>query len=166
MPEVLLDMLLAEYAISEGREGALEAVGFRVGYAMVERLIAKQHAGQAAQQQQQRTPAWRPADQLDAVKWVCKDFWTLCFGKTVDHLRTNHRGVFVLHDTNFRPLRHVAARAKETTAARLRIPAGIVEGALAALGTTASQVNAECAAAPDVTFTVKINAAAPPAPAK
>ena len=36
--------------------------------------------------------------QLEAVKFLCKEFWTEVFRKQIDKLQTNHRGVFVLKD--------------------------------------------------------------------
>ncbi len=46
----------------------------------------------------------RPTTPLDAIKFICKDLWTLVFRKQIDNLKTNHRGVFVLTDTRFHPL--------------------------------------------------------------
>lgn len=51
-------------------------MGYRVGYALVERL-AKDFP--------------RFASELDALKFICKDFWAAAFGKQVDNLRTNHQ---------------------------------------------------------------------------
>jgi len=30
-------------------------------------------------------------DELDVMKFVCKDFWTVVYKKQVDNLRTNHQ---------------------------------------------------------------------------
>lgn len=46
----------------------------------------------------------RPQTPLDAIKFICKDLWTLLFRKQIDNLKTNHRGVFVLTDSRFQPL--------------------------------------------------------------
>ena len=35
------------------------------------------------------------------VLWTCKEFWQEVFGKRVDNLKTNNRGVYVLTDTAF-----------------------------------------------------------------
>lgn len=48
---------------------------------------------------------------LDKVKFLCKEFWEATFRKQVDVLRTNHRGLYVLTDNNFRWLATVAAPA-------------------------------------------------------
>ena len=44
----------------------------------------------------------RFVEQLDCIKFVCKDLWYKLFKKPIDNLKTNHRGVFVLLDNNFR----------------------------------------------------------------
>lgn len=33
----------------------------------------------------------RFTDTLDAIKFLCKDLWTLIFRKQIDNLKTNHR---------------------------------------------------------------------------
>ncbi|GHP03384.1 hypothetical protein PPROV_000213900 [Pycnococcus provasolii] len=156
--EICLDLLLAETerhfmhrdvqnANTSSSDDAkhLQAIGYRVGYALVERCSRGKP---------------RPTDKLDAVKFVCKDFWSAAFGKNVDHLRTNHRGVFVLQDTSFRNLRHVPQHANNDVAnERLQIPTGMLQGALAALGVPPTSVEVECNSPPDVTFTVKIGVA-------
>lgn len=30
-------------------------------------------------------------DELDVMKFICKDFWTCVFKKQIDNLRTNHQ---------------------------------------------------------------------------
>ncbi|MEE6492505.1 hypothetical protein FKM82_016591 [Ascaphus truei] len=54
----------------------LENMGFRVGQGLIERLT-KDTA--------------RFKDELDIMKFVCKDFWTTVFKKQIDNLRTNHQ---------------------------------------------------------------------------
>lgn len=43
----------------------------------------------------------RITDQLEAFKFICKDFWTFAFKKQIDNLKTNHRGVYVMHVNDF-----------------------------------------------------------------
>ncbi|XLT36107.1 hypothetical protein HN873_067399, partial [Arachis hypogaea] len=43
----------------------------------------------------------RFSDHLEAIKFICKDFWTELFKKQIDNLKTNHRGTFVLQDNKF-----------------------------------------------------------------
>lgn len=65
----------------------LENMGYRVGMAFVERLTRDRP---------------RFVDALDIVKFICKEFWTAVFRKQVDNLKTNHKGVYVLTDNQFR----------------------------------------------------------------
>mmetsp|Transcript_12971 Transcript_12971/g.47419 ORF Transcript_12971/g.47419 Transcript_12971/m.47419 type:complete len:194 (-) Transcript_12971:691-1272(-) len=74
----------------------LDAMGFDVGLRLAERH-SKDHP--------------RFADQLEVIKYLCKDLWTEAFGKPVDNLKTNHRGVFVLQDNKFQHLMHLSGSA-------------------------------------------------------
>lgn len=40
------------------------------------------------------------SDHLEIIKFVCRQFWVRLFGKQMDTLKTNHRGVYVLQDNN------------------------------------------------------------------
>ncbi|ORZ39454.1 transport protein particle component, partial [Catenaria anguillulae PL171] len=125
----------------------LEMLGYNVGQRLVERL-AKDHA--------------RFKDTLDVVKFICKEFWTCVFGKQVDNLKTNHRGVYVLQDNQFAWFRGASGpgSAAETTQAMapyLWFPCGLIRGALAGLGLS-TVVMAESAGLPQCTFQIKIAA--------
>ena len=122
----------------------LEGLGYHVGYHITETL-ARDRA--------------RFSDTLDVLKFICKEVWTAVWGKQVDNLRTNHRGVYVLHDNQFQPLRHVSTAQGSQVAAKearvfLSYPVGIVKGALALLDVP-SAVVAETNQAPQCTFHVK-----------
>ena len=67
----------------------LSQIGYRVGYSLSERLSKD-------------NPRYR--DELDTVKYLCKELWICLFKKQVDNLRTNHQGVYVIHDGKFRLL--------------------------------------------------------------
>ncbi|KAI8048710.1 NO signaling/Golgi transport ligand-binding domain-containing protein [Syncephalis plumigaleata] len=155
--ESCLDYLLAEMVhqvqdttanAEEDKEAAyvkLEALGFRVGQALVER-ITRDRA--------------RFADSLEVIKFICKDFWIAVFKKQIDNLKTNHRGVYVLQDNTFRWFNRMSTPLGGSDAARratpyLWFPCGLIRGALACLGVT-SVVIAETAALPQCTFQVKI----------
>ena len=92
--------------------------------------------------------------------------WTTLFRKQIDNLKTNHRGVFVLTDNTFYPLRRCALEAgklEETSIKAqpfLYFPAGVLRGALSALGMDAS-VSGEIAAGgvPGVVFQVRVRGA-------
>ncbi|KAK1863934.1 hypothetical protein I4F81_006488 [Pyropia yezoensis] len=72
----------------------LEGVGYDVGHRLVERYAVEKE---------------RMDSDLEAVKFVCRDFWEGVFKKQVDVLRTNHKGLYVLTDSNFRWLGRVWA---------------------------------------------------------
>jgi hypothetical protein len=98
------------------------------------------------------------ADTLDAIKFVCKDIWSVFWDKQVDNLRTNHRvrtslclypvplsntmrvqGIYVLQDNQFRPITRLSSwdgRAEAIRRARIYVAmsAGVIKGALTRLG--------------------------------
>jgi hypothetical protein len=41
-------------------------------------------------------------DPLDAIKFVCKEYWLAIFKKQIDKLQTNYKGIWVIHDFQFR----------------------------------------------------------------
>ncbi|XP_048455800.1 trafficking protein particle complex subunit 6b isoform X4 [Rhincodon typus] len=92
----------------------LENMGFRVGQGLIERFT-KDTA--------------RFKDELDVMKFICKDFWTSVFKKQIDNLRTNHQ--------------------------YLAFTCGIVRGALSNLGIK-SIVTVEVTAMPACKFQVMI----------
>ncbi|OAQ95868.1 hypothetical protein LLEC1_00269 [Akanthomyces lecanii] len=126
----------------------LETLGYRVGQGLVESWT------------QYRFSRDRPRlnDTLDVIKFLCKDLWSLVFGKNIDNLKTNHRGVYVLTDNVFRPFSRMSTVAGGQAVVRaqpfLWFPCGIVRGALAALGINAS-VQAEINELPGAVFQIK-----------
>lgn len=54
----------------------LDVQGYRVGQGLVERFSRDRP---------------RFNDTLDVIKFLCKDLWSLVFGKNIDNLKTNHR---------------------------------------------------------------------------
>ncbi|KAI0389993.1 transport protein particle component [Xylariaceae sp. FL0594] len=121
----------------------LESLGYRVGLGLVERFSRDRP---------------RFTDALDAIKFVCKDLWMLVFKKQVDNLKTNHRGVYVLTDNSFRPLSRMSAGPGGQAVSRaqpfLWFPCGILRGALAAMGITAT-VHAKTNELPGAVFQIK-----------
>ncbi|EPQ31542.1 uncharacterized protein PFL1_00875 [Pseudozyma flocculosa PF-1] len=127
----------------------LEAIGFHVGSNLAEHL-SRERA--------------RFSETLDVLKFICKELWTTIWGKQVDNLRTNHRGVYVLQDNAFKPLCAMStSRGAQETAREVKLflsyPVGIVRGALAQLDVP-SAVVAETSQAPQCTFHVKTQRAA------
>ncbi|KAJ6120235.1 Trafficking protein particle complex subunit 6B [Penicillium sp. IBT 18751x] len=121
----------------------LESLGYRVGQGLAERFSRDRP---------------RFTDNLDVIKFLCKDLWTVLFRKQVDNLKTNHRGVYVLTDSAFRPFGRMsmAARSEAISMAQayLWFPCGIIRGALANLGINTT-VQAETSDLPGATFQIK-----------
>ncbi|KAF4582892.1 hypothetical protein GQ602_006036 [Ophiocordyceps camponoti-floridani] len=121
----------------------LELLGYRVGVGLVERFSRDRP---------------RFNDALDIIKFLCKDLWSLLFGKNIDNLKTNHRGVYVLTDNMFRPFSRMSTEAGGQAVVRaqpfLWFPCGIVRGALAALGME-TVVQAEINDLPGAVFQIK-----------
>mmetsp|Transcript_12857 Transcript_12857/g.30512 ORF Transcript_12857/g.30512 Transcript_12857/m.30512 type:complete len:164 (+) Transcript_12857:86-577(+) len=152
--ESCLDLLILEVIRSYNNSGrppaaaALEAVGFRVGRQLIERMTCGRQ---------------RFSDQLEAIKFVCKEFWAELFRKQIDNLKTNHRGVFVLQDNRFRWLMRLAPDAAgeakqdvhKLAQEYLAFPCGLVQGALCTLGVNCS-VTADSSSLPICSFTVRI----------
>ncbi|CAD6263927.1 unnamed protein product [Miscanthus lutarioriparius] len=116
----------------------IEAIGFQVGHQLSERYTMERP---------------RFSDHLEAIKFICKDFWSELFKKQIDNLKTNHRGTFVLQDNRFRWLTCVSLdpytentdstendsaalgdTAAQTTTMLLYFPCGLIRGALTNLG--------------------------------
>ena len=135
-----LAILSAERAAAK-----IERLGFDVGYRLCERLAQSKplgpglpppgSAGAAA------GGAVDPAAiQLEAVKFLCKEFWTEVFRKQIDKLQTNHRGVFVLKDHELRWLRRLPPEDETARVAAIKMlafPCGLIRGALSNLGIAA-----------------------------
>ena len=86
---------ILEKTDAEEREKALanlELIGFNAGYRLIEKLTKE-------------SPKFK--DELDLMKFICKDFWMSVFRKQIDNLRTNHQGVYVLQDNSFKFLTKV-----------------------------------------------------------
>ncbi|KIV85186.1 hypothetical protein, variant [Exophiala sideris] len=125
----------------------LDRLGFRVGEGLTERFSRDRP---------------RFTDQLDVIKFLCKDLWTVVFKKQIDNLKTNHRGVFVLTDNKFRPFSRMSMTTHTEAIARaqahLYFPCGIIRGVLSSLGIKAT-VQAETTELPFATFQIKTSQA-------
>jgi len=77
--------------------------------------------------------------------------------KQIDNLRTNHKGVYVLHDAKFRWLSRVSSggNTKENAMKYLSFPCGLLKGAMINLGVSC-EVSAEITSLPGCNFTLKI----------
>lgn len=120
----------------------LESMGCRVGQSLVEHLAKD---GQ------------RFKDDLDMMKFICRDFWNAFYKKQVNNLRTNHQGVFVLQDNKFKLLTRMSTGKQfiEHAPKYLAFPCGLVRGALDGLGMN-SIVTAEVTNMPAVKFQIMV----------
>jgi trafficking protein particle complex subunit 6 len=169
----------------EAREAVfhrLESLGYRVGLGIVERSASSCLAylylstDMAPFRFSRSSP--RPNTPLDAIKFLCKDLWTLLFKKQIDNLKTNHRGIYVLTDNAFKPLSRMSFDTKKfpnavntdgtvgesSSLARVQpflfFPAGVIRGCLSALGIQAT-VQAESSGVPQATFQIRTVGAKP-----
>uniref|UniRef100_A0A4W2GHL3 Trafficking protein particle complex subunit 6A n=1 Tax=Bos indicus x Bos taurus TaxID=30522 RepID=A0A4W2GHL3_BOBOX len=112
----------------------LEGMGFRVGQALGERLPRE-------------TLTFR--EELDILKFLCKDLWVAVFHKQMDSLRTNHQGTYVLQDNSFPLLVRMASGLQylEEAPKFLAFTCGLLRGTLSTLGVK-SLVTASVAALP------------------
>ncbi|XP_072284269.1 trafficking protein particle complex subunit 6B [Pyxicephalus adspersus] len=96
-------------------------------------------------------------DELDIMKFVCKDFWTTVFKKQIDNLRTNHQGIYVLQDNKFRLITQMSAGKQylEHAPKYLAFTCGLIRGGLSNLGIR-SIVTAEVSVMPACKFQVMI----------
>jgi hypothetical protein len=123
--------------MNENIAAKIERMGFDVGFRLVERL--SQSKSLVPPNAQSNTPT-QTALQLEAVKFICKEFWTEVFSKQIDKLQTNHRGVFVLKDGSFKWLDRMPDEmdvARVIAIKILALPCGLIRGALKNLGITA-----------------------------
>ncbi|GMG99660.1 hypothetical protein Nepgr_001500 [Nepenthes gracilis] len=138
----------------------IEAIGYQVGHQLSERYTMERP---------------RFSDHLEAIKFICKDFWSEIFKKQIDNLKTNHRGTFVLQDNQFRWLMHMSIdpssdgsglshdasgalvdnKAAQAASMRLYFPCGIIRGALTNLGIPCA-VSADISNLPACSFVVRI----------
>lgn len=128
---------------SEMAAAKFERMGWTVGYRWTERLSQNKTwnvtvaAPPQAGQEDAAAAAAVAAQQLEAVKFLCKDVWMEIFRKQIDKLQTNHRGVFVLKDSDLRWLSRFPVGPEESRVAALRLlafPCGVIRGSLANLG--------------------------------
>uniref|UniRef100_A0A2N9FL23 Trafficking protein particle complex subunit 6B n=1 Tax=Fagus sylvatica TaxID=28930 RepID=A0A2N9FL23_FAGSY len=115
----------------------IEAIGFQVGLQLSERYTMERP---------------RFSDHLEAIKFICKDFWSELFKKQIDNLKTNHRGTFVLQDNRFRWLARMStdplpekedlaqdnspgeSKSAQATSMHLYFPCGIRRGGSSKFG--------------------------------
>ncbi|TKC50176.1 hypothetical protein EI555_013682, partial [Monodon monoceros] len=124
----------------------LENMGFRVGQGLIER---KRTVLLLVDLFRFTKDTARFKDELDIMKFICKDFWTTVFKKQIDNLRTNHQGIYVLQDNKFRLLTQMSAGKQylEHASKYLAFTCGLIRGGLSNLGIK-SIVTAEVSSMP------------------
>ncbi|CBF70856.1 trafficking protein particle complex subunit [Aspergillus nidulans FGSC A4] len=137
------ERLLDDEETKETAFSRLESLGYRVGQGLAERFSRDRP---------------RFTDNLDVIKFLCKDLWMTLFKKQIDNLKTNHRGVYVLTDNSFRPFAKMSMSSRNEALSRaqayLWFPCGVIRGALSNLGIHTT-VQAETTELPGATFQVK-----------
>eukprot|EP00744_Colponema_vietnamica_P017970 GILI01025321.1.p1 GENE.GILI01025321.1~~GILI01025321.1.p1 ORF type:complete len:180 (-),score=11.45 GILI01025321.1:67-570(-) len=142
-----LQIELINYLLAQGEDGVrkLDNIGYQMGIRLAERLTRDRP---------------RFADNLEIIKFICKDLWSYLFRKQVDKLQTNHRGVFVLADSNFPWIGSFSSSAssdsvKEAAQDWLVFPCAIIRGALSSFGVPCT-VQPDISALPRCWFTVRL----------
>ena len=121
---------------AERAAAKMERLGYSVGYRLTERL-ALGKTWTASASSSTTTEAAVAAQQLEAVKFLCKDVWTEVFSRQIDKLQTNHRGVFVLKDMDLPWLSSWPSQGEDARVLAIRLlafPCGLIRGCLANLG--------------------------------
>lgn len=124
-----------------------ENYGFQVGIRLCELLMYK------------NLQSSKITNILDIMKFVCRDVWRCLYGKQMDNLRTNHRGIFVLVDNNCRLISSMnSSKGLPDTITRAKsflwFPCGVIRGILLSFGIE-SLVNAEINNFPSVIFSIQ-----------
>lgn len=96
-------------------------------------------------------------DELDTMKYICTDFWTAIYKKQIDNLRTNHQGIYVLQDNEFRFLTRISSGKQylEVAPRYVTFTCGVIRGGLANLGIN-SLVTAEVPTMPLCKFHIHV----------
>lgn len=118
--------------VSEHAAAKMEQLGYDVGFRLVERLAQSKSLAPPG-----KTKPSPILMQLEAVKFLCKEFWIAIYKKQIDKLQTNHRGVFVLRDKEFKWLKRLPEEEESARVLAMKIlafPCGLIRGALANLG--------------------------------
>lgn len=141
--DALIDFLHIELVGSLETADKLEQIGYTTGYRYVERLT---------------TDMLRFHDEeLDVMKFICREFWSSIFHKQIDNLRTNRSGQYVLNENRFRFIARVSngEQYMDLMPKYLAFTCGMIKGALADFGINAS-VSADVSKPPACVFKVQI----------
>lgn len=122
----------------------LENIGYTTGLRYVERLTADMLRFQD--------------EELDVMKFICREFWSSIFQKQIDNLRTNRSGQYVLHENRFKFIARISnsKQYEEIIPKYLSFTCGLIKGALADFGLNAT-VSGEVTKSPACIFNVQIH---------
>lgn len=128
----------------------IETYGFNLGIRLAELLMF--HGVQ-------KNANSKLVDILEILKFVCRDVWRALYGKQMDNLRTNHRGTFVLVDSNYKLISRInSAKGMSDTLTKSKVylwfPCGVIRGIILSFGIDCT-VNAEITQFPAVTFNIQ-----------
>lgn len=126
----------------------LEEVGYMTGFRYVERLTADMLRFHD--------------EELDVMKFICREFWSSIFHKQIDNLRTNRSGQYVLHENRFRFITRISNGKQyiELMPKYLAFTCGLIRGALADFDIKAT-VSGDVTKPPSCIFNVQIHRANP-----
>lgn len=144
--ESVIDFLHME--LVDAMPDKLEQIGFTTGFRFVERLTADMLRFQD--------------EELDVMKFICREFWTSIFQKQIDNLRTNRSGQYVLHENRFKFITKISngKQYSDVMPKYLIFTCGLIRGALADFGIDAT-VTGSVQKSPACIFNVQIQRQAP-----
>lgn len=141
----LAERVVSELELSSDQDllYRIEGYGYKVGQGLSE-IFTKERA--------------RFTEQLDVVKFICKELWMVLYKKQIDNLKTNHRGTYVLIDNSFKHAQRMSTASSEETLKKatpyLWFPVGVIRGSLAALGIEAN-VSFDSEQLPGISFNIQ-----------
>jgi hypothetical protein len=83
------------------------------------------------------------------MKFLCKDVYSFLYDKQVDNLRTNHKGMYVVQDNQFK---HNSSSSSSLKSSGMALHCGVLRGCLDVLMGCPVTVLAETGSLPQVTF--------------
>jgi len=130
----LLEFMLIELANSLYNNAQLKnqvfQIGVKVGLSLVERLSYGKP---------------RIVEPLECIKFVCRDFWNIMYQKQADNLKTNHQGIYVITETNFRPISKMSFMEGDASSEQIQkymeFHQGCIKGALDCLSLSVDVVS-------------------------
>ena len=78
--------------------------------------------------------------QLETMKFLCTEFWKFAFSKSVDNLRTNNAGTFIILDDGFKLIGRMSSKDHDSQEFKDKITCyeafvvGMITGAIMNLG--------------------------------